>query len=102
MYCPIKKGRVFLLPTFALNESKISQVVKILPKYSKSLSLTDDMISEKMIIVEENWLIVRNVRIAMYQCTSKIIELDTFKWLEPIAGLFRLQMTVLKTFFQIL
>lgn len=40
--------------------------------------------------------------IAIYQCTNKVTELDTFKWLELIAYLFHLQMTVLKTFFQIL
>ena len=53
-------------------------------------------------MVKEDWLTVRNVRIAIYQCTGEVTELDTFKWLEPIASLFYLQMTVLKTFFQIL
>lgn len=33
---------------------------------------------------------------------GKITELDTFKWFEPMVGFFYLQMTVLKTIFQIL
>ena len=102
MRCPIEKARVFPLPTLALDESKISQVVEILREYSKFLGLTDNMVSEKTIMVKGDWLTVRNVRIAMYQCTGEVTELDTFKWLEPIAGLFYLQMTVLKTFLQIL
>ena len=102
MRCPIEKARVFPLPTLALDESKISQVVEILREYSKFLGLTDNMVSEKTIMVKGDWLTVRNVRIAMYRCTGEVTELDTFKWLEPIAGLFHLQMTVLKTFLQIL
>ena len=42
------------------------------------------------------------MHIAINQCKGKVTKLDTFKWLEPITGLFHLQMTVLKTFFQIL
>ena len=101
-HCPIEKARVFLLPILALDESKISQVVEILREYSKFLGLTDNIVSKKTIMVTRNWLIVRNVRIAMYRCTGEVTELDTFKWFEPIAGRFHLQMTILKTFLQIL
>lgn len=62
----------------------------------------DDMVSKKTIMIKENWLIVRNVCIAMYQYMGEIIELDIFKWLEPIVDLFYLYMIVLKTFLQIL
>lgn len=55
-----------------------------------------------MIIVEGNWLTIRNVHIAIYQYASEITELDTFKWLKLIVGFFYLQITILKTFFQIL
>ena len=79
MRCPIEKARVFPLPTLALDESKISQVVEILREYSKFLGLTDNIVSEKMIIVKEDLFIVKNVPIAMYQCTGKVTELDTFK-----------------------
>ena len=90
MRCPIEKARVFPLPTLALDKSKTSQVVKILQEYSKFLGLTDNMVSEKTIRVKGDWLTVRNMRIAMYQCTGKVTELDTFKWLKPIASLFYL------------
>lgn len=93
---------VFFLPTFALDKSKISQIVKILREYSKFLGLMNDMIGEKMIIVKKNWPIVKNRRIAMYGYTGEITEIYTFKWLELITGFFHLQMTILKTFLQIL
>lgn len=50
----------------------------------------DNMISKKTIIVKENWLIIKNIHIAIYQCRNKVTELDIFKWLESIAGLFYL------------
>lgn len=59
----------------------------------------DNMISKKTIMVKENWLIIKNIHIAIYQCTNKVTELDIFKWLELIAGFFYLQVTILKTFF---
>lgn len=90
MRYPIKKARVFFLPIVALDKSKISQVVKILQKYSKFLHLTDNMVSKKTIMVKKDGFIVRNVRIAMYQCRGKVTELNTFKWFEPMAGLFYL------------
>ncbi len=79
MRCLIKKARVFLLPTLAFDESKISQVVKILQEYSKFLGLTDDMVSKKMIIVKGDWFTVRNVHIVMYRYINEVTELDTFK-----------------------
>lgn len=48
------------------------------------------MVSKKIIMVKRDWLIVRNICIAIYQCTNKVTELDTFKWLEPIIDLFYL------------
>ena len=79
MRCPIEKAKVFSLLTLALDKSKISQVVEILREYSKFLGLIDNIIREKTIMVKRDWLTVRNVRIAMYQCTGKVTELDTFK-----------------------
>lgn len=54
MRCFIEKAKIFLLPTLALDKSKINQVIEILKEYSKFLSLTDNMISEKMIIVKRD------------------------------------------------
>lgn len=79
MHCPIEKARVFPLLTLAFEESKISQVVKILREYSKFLGLTDNMISEKIIMVKKDWLTVRNMRIAIYRYTGKVTKLDTFR-----------------------
>ena len=62
----IEKARDFSLLTLALDKSKISQVVKILQEYSKFLGLTDNIVSKKMIMVKRDWLIVRNVCIAIY------------------------------------
>lgn len=60
------------------------------------------MISKKKIMVKWDSLIATNVCIAIYQYTSEVTELDIFKRLKPIASSFYLQMTILKTVFQIL
>lgn len=53
-------------------------------------------------MIKKDWFIVRNLRLVIYQYIDKIIKLDTLKWLKLIAGLFNLQMTILKMFIKIL
>ena len=60
------------------------------------------MVSKKTIMIKKDWLMVKNVRIAIYWYISKITKLNTFKWLKAIAGFVHLLITVLKNFFQIL
>lgn len=79
MHCFIEKARVFFLLTLALDKSKINQFVEILQEYFKLFDLINDIISKKIIIIKEDWLIFKNVHIAMYQYISKIIKLDIFK-----------------------
>ena len=49
-------------------------------------------------MIKENWLTVQNIPQAIYQKAEKPEILYTLGWIEPIAGLFYLQMNILKLF----
>lgn len=88
MRCFIEKMRDFFLPILALNKFKISQIIKIFQKFSKFISLMDNIVSKNRIIMKKDQFIVRNMQIATHLCLSKITHLDGFRLLKLIAGFF--------------
>jgi hypothetical protein len=43
-----------------------------------------------------DWLTIRNINSALFQCQDALMEDETFDFVEPVMGLFHLQMNVLK------
>ena len=87
------------LPTLPLYEFSILGTIDILKVYLKdTLELDDHVVRNKCIIFKGNFLTVRNIRRAIYCRHGEPLALNCFQYIEPIAGLFYLQMNVLKLF----
>ena len=60
MRCKIEKAEILPLPTLAYNESIISGILDILQNITQLLGFTNDIIRNKVIILKDDLLIVRN------------------------------------------
>ena len=95
----MKQAELIPLPTLPLDEAVISETIDILKHYIKGmLELEDHVVQNKCIMLKGDFLTVRNVRRAIYRRHAEPLALDRFQYIEPITGLFHLQMNVLKLF----
>ena len=94
--CRLEKAEVLTLPTLALDEAKISDIIEIVDSYIKILDLTPEMVDDKLVPLKEDYLTVRNLRLAVNQSKFELRSIDRYQWIEPVAGLFHLGMNVPK------
>lgn len=92
-------SNIQLLPTLPYNEGSISGTIEVLFNIAKRLELTDDIVKNKIIILKEDLMIVKNCRRAIYWRQDELRPMPRFHWIEPIAGLFHLQINMLSLFF---
>lgn len=59
------------------------------------LGLTDEMVSNKVVMMRGDLFTVRNAQGSIFRLRGELGNLDKFDWLEPTAGLFHLQMNLL-------
>lgn len=97
--CNNKTANIFPLPTLAFNEGSINGTIEVLLDIAGRLELTDDVVKSKVILLKGDLLIIRNARRAIYWRQDELLPLPRFDWLEPVAGLFHLQINVLSVFF---
>ncbi len=76
----------------------IAGCIDILKEYLKRLGIEDVAIFNKLLIFKGDFLTVRNVTRAIYQCQEELRPIERFQFIKPIARLFYLQMNVLKLF----
>lgn len=93
--CSLEKAEIFLLPTLAMNEGTIPGSIDIVQELAKRLKLSDEVIKSKFILLKGDLMTVRNCQRAIYRRQEEILPLDTFHWLESVAGLFHLQMNLI-------
>ncbi|KAF8475090.1 hypothetical protein BDZ91DRAFT_789320 [Kalaharituber pfeilii] len=92
----VMKTEIFTLPTMDLNENRIPEVIKILETLAAEVKLPmDEVLANRVVLVEGDWLTIRNVLISMFQRQDDLLE-NRLSWIEPTVGLFHLQMTILK------
>ncbi len=58
--CPFTKANVVLLPTLAFNKRTIVGTIDVLQTIAICLDLTDKMLNNKVVIMRDNLLIIRN------------------------------------------
>ncbi|KAI5780368.1 hypothetical protein DFH27DRAFT_617892 [Peziza echinospora] len=92
---PVERSDVHSLPTMDLDEAKISDVVLILKRLMKELNLSVDTLEDFVVLFQGDWLTVRDIVLAMYQRQEDEVE-ERFTWIEPVAGLFYLEMNVVR------
>lgn len=100
MHCQTEKADILPLPTLAYDESTISGTLDILRKLTQVLGLSKEVVRNKVIMLKGDLLTVRNATRAIYKRQDEPTTLYQFGWLEPITGLFHLEMNVLKFVFE--
>ena len=93
----MRKADGIPLSILPLNEASIAETVYILRWLTKRLGLKD-VVEDKIISIKRDFLTVRNITRAIYRKQDKQNALYKFSWLEPIAGLFQLQINILRLF----
>lgn len=92
------KADVISLLILPPNEALIAETVNILRWLTKRVGLTN-VVEDKVVPIKGDFLTVRNITRAIYQKQDEPNALYKFSWLKPIAGLFHLQMNVLRLFY---
>lgn len=93
--CKNETADILPLPTLAFNEGSISGTIEVLRNIAERLELTDEVVKSKVILLKGDLLTIRNSRRAIYRWQDELLPLPRFHWLEPVAGLFHLQINVL-------
>lgn len=97
--CSLEKANILPLPTLAFNKGTISGSIDIIGELAERLELTNEVVREKIILIKGDLMTVQNCRRAIYRQQDELQPLDKFDWLEPMAGLFHLQMNLLSMLF---
>lgn len=84
------------LPTLAIDEASIAGTIDIMRTYAQTLGLEDVAVQDKCIMFKGDYLTVRNMRRAIYRRQREPHPIHSFQFAEPIAGLFHLQMNLLR------
>jgi hypothetical protein len=82
-----------------MDEASISRTIDILKALLDELGIDSDDVDDRKVMLHGDYLTVRNITRAMFRRSVEPEPLMRFGWVEPIAGLFRLQMDVLKLLF---
>ena len=83
-------------PTLDHNEASIDGTIAVLKDLTKLLHLKPFDMKNSCIMLNGDYLTVRNVMRAIYRRQEHSEPIHSFSYFEPVAGLFHLQMNVLK------
>ena len=97
--CRIEVIDILSLPTLPYNDGSIAGTIEILREITERLGLSDKIVRDKVILLKSDLLTVRNCRRAIYRRQGVDQPSLRFHWLEPVAGLFHLQMNFLSMLF---
>ncbi|KAF8414654.1 hypothetical protein EV426DRAFT_579164 [Tirmania nivea] len=93
---PVQMTDINTLPIIKLNEAVIFDMIQILKLLCEEIGLEfDSTLKEVLIMVKGDWLTVRNIVRAIYERIEELVPVKSFSWIEPVIGLFHLQMNVL-------
>jgi hypothetical protein len=87
---------IYTLPTLELNEAKIDETVEIIKSLMEELDIPLENLHNKLAMFKGDWLTIRNITSALFQRQDSISEAEKLDFVEPVMGLFHLQMNVLK------
>lgn len=98
LQCAKEKANILSFPVLPYNKFEISETIDILRKLIQRFDLNDNVFEDKVVMAKGDWLTVQNITLAIYQKQEEPEILYTIGWIKPIAGLFHLQMNILKLF----
>ena len=97
--CRNEVADILPLPTLPYNEGSIVGTIEILQEIAERLGLSDEIVRDKVILLKGDLLTVRNCRRAIYRRQGVDQPFLRFHWLEPVAGLFHMQINFLSMLF---
>lgn len=95
--CIMWKADIITLLILPLNKASIAEIVNILRWLTECLGPTD-VVEDKVVPIKGDFLTMRPITRAIYRKQDEPNALYKFSWLEPIAGLFHLQINILSLF----
>ena len=98
--CSLEKTDILLLLTLAYNKDTISGSIDIIHELADWLELTDNVVRNKIIVIKKDLMNIQNCCYAIYWQQDKLLPLDRFHWLKPLAGLFHLQLNLISILFK--
>jgi hypothetical protein len=93
------RARILTFQTLDMDEESISGTIDILKALMQELGIDSEDVLDRKVMLHGDYLTVRNVTRAMFRRSVEPEPLMRFGWVEPITGLFHLQMNVLKLLF---
>ena len=96
MQCAVQAADILPLPTLPHDESKISGTIEILQEIVARLGLDPHILHDKKVMFKGDYMTVRNITRAIYCKQEEPSYVYGFSWIEPVAGMFHLQMNILK------
>ncbi len=97
--CNPDTANVFPLPTLTANKTTISGTIDIVQELAESFELTDEVVKDKLISIKRDLMTIHNCRCAIFRRQDELSPLNKYSWLEPMVGLFHLQMNFLSILF---
>ena len=97
--CRNEVADILPLSTLPYNKGSIVGTIKILQEIAERLRLSDKIVRDKVILLKGDLLTVRNCRHAIYWRQGMDQPSLRFHWLEPVAGLYHMQMNFLSMLF---
>lgn len=97
--CKNETSNILPLPTLLYNKGSILGIIEVLFDIVEPLELINNVVKNKIIILKGDLMTVRNCKRAIYLQQDELRPMPRFHWIEPIAGLFHLQINMLSLFF---
>ncbi|RPA71413.1 hypothetical protein BJ508DRAFT_336047 [Ascobolus immersus RN42] len=91
----LKASKLFTLPVFDLDETKIEELMCVFTVIVEELDQSDKGLDLMIGLVCGDQLTVRNTVLGLYQLQDGETADERMDWIEPVIGLFHLQMNVL-------
>lgn len=98
----VQKTEIYTLPTLELDEAKITDTIEIIKEFMKELDVKLESLNDSILMFKGDYLTVRNVGLAMFQRQDStfINPSETFDFIEPVIGLFHLNMNVQQVYIE--
>lgn len=97
--CKDESADILPFSTFAFNEGTITGTIEIIRGHVERLRLSDEVVRNKIILLKRDLMTISNCRRAIYWRQDELLPSARFHWLEPVAGLFHLQMNMIAMLF---
>ncbi|KAI5781360.1 hypothetical protein DFH27DRAFT_616856 [Peziza echinospora] len=93
----VRKSEIYTMPILDMNEARVAANIEIIKAVMKEAGIgLDEGLEDKLVMFKGDWLTARNITKAVFERLEEVKPADSLQWVEPVIGLFHLQMNILK------